>query len=294
MPKNIITAYVIPAVFVVIWSTGWSVVLFVLANADPLTFLSLRFVIAGTLIALLAFFSRVIWPRDGKTVFHAIFSGVFLHGLYLSGVWYAIGHGVPTGISAIISALQPLMTAASAPFVVGERLSRMRVVGLLLGFAGIVIALIPQLQTIDVGHLWAVVGPILINVAAMASLTGGTIYQKKALVSGDLRAIVALQYLGAFLITLPLAYLLEPMHIHWNAESMIAMAWNVLAISLGGIGLLMYLIRRGEVSRAATLIYLVPPTAAVEIWLVNGIVMTPIQLLGMAVTVFGVAIASRT
>jgi drug/metabolite transporter (DMT)-like permease len=170
----------------------------------------------------------------------------------------------------------------------------MRVAGLLLGFAGIVIALIPQLETIEVNHLWIVLGPILINVIAMASLTGGTIYQKRALKTGDLRAIVALQYLGAFIVTLPLAYLLEAMHVHWNLESAIAMAWNVLAISLGGIGLLMFLIRRGEVSRAATLVYLVPPTAAVEIWLVNGIVMTPIQMVGMAITVVGVAITSRS
>jgi drug/metabolite transporter (DMT)-like permease len=293
MFRNLLVVIVIPALFVLIWSTGWAVILFVLPHADPMTFLSLRFAITFVVIALFAWFGGATFPTDHGFIARAIGSGVFLHGLYLCGVWWAIAHGVPAGISALISALQPLMTAVAAPYLLGERLSPIRIAGVVLGFAGIVIALTPQLQTIDAGNLLAVVLPILANVAGMAALTGGTFYQKRALAAGDLRIIVALQYVGAFAITLPLAYLFEPMHITWTLESSLAMVWNVLGISVGGIALLLFLIRRGEVSRAATLIYLVPPTAAVEIWLVRGTVMTSVQLIGMAVTVAGVALASR-
>jgi drug/metabolite transporter (DMT)-like permease len=293
MPNNLITVVVVPATFVLIWSTGWAVVLFVLPNADPMTFLSVRFALAVAVVAVIAWLGGAPMPRDRGFVGRAMLSGVFMHGLYLCGVWWAIANGVPTGISALISALQPLMTAVAAPYLLGESLSRVRIAGVALGFAGIVVALTPQLATIDAGNIGRVIGPILVNVLAMASLTGGTFYQKRALSGGDLRVIAGLQYVGAFLVTLPLAYLFEPMRIHWTWDSSLAMAWNVFGISIGGIALLLFLIRRGEVSRAATLIYLVPPTAAVEIWLVKGIVMTPLQLLGMAVTVAGVALASR-
>jgi drug/metabolite transporter (DMT)-like permease len=293
MFKSLLVAIVIPALFVLIWSTGWAVVLFVLPQSDPLTFLATRFGLTFLIICLFAWLGGAPFPRDRDFITRAIISGVFLHGLYLCGVWWAIDHGLQPGLSALISALQPLMTAIAAPFLLHERISPIRICGVVLGFAGIVIALSPQLRTIDAGNLVAVIGPIVANVLGMVSLTGGTFYQKRALAGGDLRVIVALQYVGAFIVTLPLAFLLEPMHISWTLESGLAMAWNIFGISIGGIALLLFLIRRGEVSRAATLVYLVPPTAAVEIWLVRGIVMSPIQLIGMAVTVAGVALASR-
>jgi len=293
MFKNLLVVVIVPALFVLIWSTGWAVVLFVLPQSDPMTFLSVRFALSFGLIAGFAWIGGAEMPGDRGFIGRAVLSGIFLHGLYLCGVWWAIDHGVPTGISALISAMQPLMTAIAAPYLLGERLSGIRICGVILGFVGIVVALTPQLRTIDAHNLLLVVLPILANVAAMASLTGGTFYQKRALSGGDLRVIVALQYAGAFIVTLPLAYLFESMHIDWTIESALAMAWNILAICVAGIALLLFLIRRGEVSRAATLIYLVPPTAAVEIWLIKGIVMTPIQLTGMAITVAGVALASR-
>jgi drug/metabolite transporter (DMT)-like permease len=293
MSKNALVLALIPAVFVLIWSTGWAVVLFVMPYADPLTFLSVRFAITIVVITLVAWIGGAPMPRDPGFVVRAMISGVFMHGLYLSCLWWAIWHGVPTGISALISALQPLMTAIAAPYLLGEHLSRVRFAGVLLGLVGIIIALIPQLSTIDLSNLVAVAGPILVNIAGMAFITGGSFYQKRALSGGDLRVIAALQYVGAFAITLALAVAFEPMHLNWTLETGLAMAWNVFGLSIGGIALLLFLIRRGEVSRAATLIYLVPPTAAVEIWLVKGLVMSPIQLAGMAVTVAGVALASR-
>ncbi len=294
MLKKLLITVVVPVVFVLIWSTGWTVVLFVLPRADPLTFLSLRFVLAGVVIWAFAWAGGAPFPRDLRFVARAVGSGVFLHGLYLCGVWWAVANGVPAGLSALIAALQPLMTAVAAPYLIGERMSRIRIAGVIMGFVGILIALEPKLASIDPGNLWLVLGPIVVNILAMMSLTGGTFYQKGALQGGDLRIIVGLQYIGAFLVTLPLAYALEPMHIQWTIETVLAMSWNVLGLSVGGIALLLFLIRRGEVSRAATLIYLVPPTAAIQVWLVTGTVMTPIQLAGMAVTVAGVALASQS
>ncbi|MDR3497243.1 MAG: DMT family transporter [Ancalomicrobiaceae bacterium] len=293
MFESLATTYGIPSLFVLIWSTGWVVVLFVTPHADPLTFLVVRFVLAGGLMALIAWRFGAHLPKNPRYILHAIGSGLFLHGFYLAGIWWALGQGVPTGLSALIAALQPLMTAAVAPFLLNERLSGARILGIVLGFAGLVVALSPKLAGLDPAHLWTSLGPILVNVVAMVSVTGGTFYQKAALHGGDLRVTASLQYLGALIVALPLAFVLEPMRLTWTLETALAMAWSVLGLSIGAISLLLMLIRRGDVSRAATLIYLVPPTAALQAWLVKGIVMTPIELAGMAITIAGVALASR-
>ena len=293
MSKNSLVLTLIPAIFVVIWSTGWVVVLFVMPHADPLTFLSVRFSCAFVVVGLFALLSGAPIPRDIQFIWRAILSGVFIHGLYLSCVWWAIWQGVPSGISAIVSALQPLMTAVAAPYLLGERLSPIRICGIVLGFIGIVVALLPQLLSLTPGNVVGVAGPIVVNVLGMAALTGGTFYQKRALPTGDLRVIAALQFVGACLVTVPMALMIEPMHIEWSLEPLLALLWNIFGISVGGIALLLFLIRRGEVSRAATLIYMVPATAAVEIFIMKGILLTPIQLTGMIITVTGVALASR-
>ncbi|MDR3373042.1 MAG: DMT family transporter [Ancalomicrobiaceae bacterium] len=293
MFESLASSVGVPALFVLIWSTGWVVVLYVTPHADPLTFLVVRFVLAGGLMALIAWRFGAHLPRNPRYIAHAIGSGLFLHGFYLAGIWWALGQGVPAGLSALIAALQPLMTAVAAPFLLDERLSGPRIFGIAIGFAGLVVALSPKLVGLDPGHLWATLGPILVNIVAMMSVTGGTFYQKAALHGGDLRVTAALQYLGALIVVLPLAYFLEPMRLTWTLETSLAMAWSVLGLSIGAISLLLLLIRRGDVSRAATLIYLVPPTAALQAWLAKGVVMTPIQLAGMAITIFGVALASR-
>ncbi|MEP4431093.1 MAG: DMT family transporter, partial [Hyphomicrobiales bacterium] len=132
-----------------------------------------------------------------------------------------------------------------------------------------------------------------INFVAMLSVTLGTIYQKRYLQSGDLRAITTLQYLGAFLATLPMALFLENFEFIWSPQFFGAMAWSVFGLSFGAIGLLVILIREGEVSRAATLIYLIPPTIAVQAFFLFGERLSLIELSGMALTVFGVYLVSK-
>ena len=135
--------------------------------------------------------------------------------------------------------------------------------------------------------------PLAINVIAMISVTFGTFYQKKFIQTGDLRTVTTLQYAGALAVTLPLAFLMEPMRIEWNTIMVLNLGWSVLALSIGAIGLLLLLIRRGAVSRAATLIYLVPPAVALEAFVLFGETMVPVQIVGMVITALGVALAVR-
>ncbi|MEA2861028.1 MAG: hypothetical protein QOC72_3067, partial [Methylobacteriaceae bacterium] len=260
---------------------------------DPLTFLSARYACAGAVLLVYAVLAGARWPATSADWVHAAFSGVLLHAIYLGGVWIAIAHGVPASISALLAALQPILTAALAPLLLRERIGAKQWLGIVLGFAGIIVVLSPKLASVAPGQLGAVTIPLAINAIAMIAVTAGTFYQKRYIHSGDLRTVTILQYAGALAVTLPIAWLIEPMRLEVNATTILIMLWSVLAISIGAIALLLLLIRRGEVSRAAQLIYLVPPTAAVQAWLLFGEQLSPPQLAGMALTVIGVALASR-
>jgi drug/metabolite transporter (DMT)-like permease len=281
-----------PVLFVLLWSSGWIVAGYSARYSDALTFLSLRYACAGLAIAAIAFAAGARWPR-GRAIVDCAVAGILLHALYLGGVWWAVRHGLPAGISGLIAGLQPILTALFSPLLVGERISPLRWAGIAFGFLGIALVLEPKLTGVGSDALDAVLVPVLVNIAGMFAVTLGSFWQKKRIVEGDLRTVTAVQYAAAFLFTLPFAYLLEPMRIEWNLTMALVLAWSVLALSLGGIGLYLVLIRRGQVSRTATFLYLVPPAVAIEAWLLFGETLTPIQLVGMAVAVVGVVLASR-
>ncbi|MCA1444843.1 DMT family transporter [Ensifer sp. IC4062] len=282
-----------PAIFVLLWSTGWVVAKYAAFFADPLTFLVLRYALAILLFIGFCAVTGARWPRSWTTIGHAVVSGMFLHGLYLGAVWWAIGQGVPAAISGIIAGLQPLMTAAVAPFLINENLTRLQQTGLVLGFFGIALAVLPKMVAIDTAATPIQLLPVVVNVLGMAAVTYGTLYQKRHLQNGDIRAIATLQYAGALIVTIPLALALEDLHVTWNLQLIGALAWSVLGLSMGAIALLLYLIRRGQVSRAASLIYLVPPLAAVQAAVFFGEALTLPMVAGTIIAVTGVYLTNR-
>ena len=282
-----------PIIFVFLWSTGWIIARYSADYADPLTFLVVRYLCAGLVLFAYALLAGATWPKSATEWGHALASGVLLHALYLGGVWWAIRQGLPASVSALIAALQPILTALFAPWLVGERVRPLQWLGVTLGFLGILLVLSPKLAGVAPGALGTVLAPIAVNVVAMLSITLGSFYQKRHIHSGDLRTVTVLQYAGAIAATLPAAYLIEPMRIEWNGVMIAVLAWSVLAVSIGAIAMLLLLIRRGEVSRSAQLIYLVPPTAAMQAFALFGETLGPAQLVGMAAAVAGVALASR-
>ncbi len=282
-----------PLVFTFLWSTGWVVAGYSARYADALTFLFVRFTLAALLLAGLALASGAPWPRGRRAVIDIAITGMLLHGLYLAGVWWAVRHGLPAGISGLIAGLQPILTALFAPVILGERISGVRWLGIACGFLGIALVLEPQLANVPPAALLGVLLPMLINVAGMFAVTLGSFYQKARVISGDLRTMTAIQYVAAALVVLPLALAFEPMRIEWNLTMALVLAWSVIVLSIGGIWLYLLMIRKGEVSRIVTFLYLVPALVAVEAWLLFGEKLTPLQVAGMAVTVLGVALASR-
>jgi drug/metabolite transporter (DMT)-like permease len=287
MPR--VTALV-PALFVFLWSTGWIGAKYAAPHADPLWFLTIRFACAGAAIALFALAVRAHWPKDGRAWMHAIVSGVLLHGVYLGGVWWAVKHGLSAGISGLLAALQPLLTAFLAPYLVGEAVTRRQWLGVAVGFAGVLLVLSPKLGAPSAETAWAA---LLVNVVGMLAVTAGSFYQKRFVPSGDLRTVTAVQYVGALLVVTPAALLTEALRFDHALELYLVLLWSVLVLSVFTIALMLTMIRRGEVTRVSALIYLVPATVAAQAWVLFGETLTLVQLLGMAATAVGVHLATE-
>ncbi|WP_202899058.1 DMT family transporter [Ahrensia sp. 13_GOM-1096m] len=289
MANGIKLETVAPALFVLLWSTGWIVAKYANDYAGPLTFLTWRFAIAALAFAIIAVIMSAKWPTTRAGWLHAFISGLFLHAIYLGGVWWAIKQGVPASISGLLAALQPLMTAMIAFWIIKERLTVRQRMGIAVGLIGLLIAIGPRLLSLDTDALLTASLPLIINVIAMASVTFGTIYQKRFLQEGDLIPVATLQYVGAFIFIAPAAMILEPSLVFdLNIHSILAMIWSVFGLSLGAILLLLYLIRRGQVSRAASLIYLVPPAVGIEAWILFGETPTIPFIIGTFIVVAGV------
>ncbi|HEX2940900.1 MAG TPA: DMT family transporter [Rhodopila sp.] len=278
----------IPALFVVLWSTGFLGARMGLPHAGPLTFLTLRYILAATLLLLAALVTRAPWPRRMADVGHYAVTGLMVHATYLGGVFVGISLGLQAGVSALIVGLQPLLTAALARVFLGERVAPRQWAGLSLGLIGVALVLARKL-----GQGSGDVMGVLACVAALFGITIGTLYQKRYCGGMDLRTGSIIQFTAAGLLTAPLALWFEGWRVAWTGEFVFALLWLVVVLSLGAVSLLYVLIRRGAASQVASLFFLVPPCTALIAWMLFGERLGPLALVGMALTAIGVALASR-
>jgi drug/metabolite transporter (DMT)-like permease len=286
-PAALLQQIGVPALFVVLWSTGFIGAKLGLPYAAPLTFLALRFWLAAGLLVLLALATRAPWPRKAEMRHYAV-AGLLVHALYLGGVFVGISLGVEAGVSAMIVSVQPLLVAAFAGLALGERVTPRQWTGLALGLLGVVLILARKL-----GHGLGDALGVLACIAALLGMTAGTLYQKRHCAGMDLRTGNVVQFAASGLATGLLALLFEDNRIVWSGEFVFALLWLVLVLSLGAISLLYVLIRRGAASRVSGLFFLVPPCTALIAWPLFGETLGPMALLGMALTVAGVAMATR-
>ncbi len=282
-------AFLAPATFVLLWSTGFITARLVAPHVDPLTFLAARYLFALAALTVIAAIARAPWPR-GADLRNAAVAGVLLHGIYLGGVFWAIAHGLPAGIMGLFSGLQPLLTALVAAPILGERIGARQWTGILAGLGGIALVLAPKVSTASGG---IPVEAILAGLGAVLAITSGTIWQKRTGATGDLRTATAVQYAAALVPTAIVAAATEDLRFDVTAESVAGLAWAVLGLSVGAILLLLGLIRRGALSRVTALLYLVPAVTALMAWVLFGETLTMVQIAGMALASIGVALAAK-
>lgn len=279
---------VFPAVFVILWSSGFIGAKLGLPYAEPATFLLLRFVVVLAILLPLCWFSRARWPAP-KGAVHLATAGVLMQAGYLGGVFASIAHGMPAGVSALVTGLQPIGTALLGGWLLRERVSPKQWVGLTLGLAGVVAVVADR---IVVAQLSA--PAVLLSVLALASITLGTVWQKRHGAGVDLRTGAAIQFLAAAAVMAPFAFFFETLEVRWTGEFVFALAWLVLVLSLGAIFLLLYLIRHGAASRVASLFYLVPPATALMAWALFGETYSLAAAAGMGLAMLAVWLVTKS
>ena len=271
-----------PAVFVVIWSTGFVVARFGMPWAPPMSFLAWRYGLSIVCFLLWIRWARAVWPKDRQQWLHLALSGMLMHAGYLGGVWAAVKAGMGAGLTSLIVGLQPVLTALWVS-AMGGRVSVRQWMGLGLGFAGLLLVVSHKLGLGGEVTGWS----LACIVTALLSITTGTLYQKRFVAPCDVRTANTIQLCGALLVTLPLA-LLESEPVVPNAQMLAAMAWSVLALTLGGSSLLYLLIQRGAATSVTSLLYLVPPMTAAMAWVLFGEAITVFTVAGTAMTAIGV------
>ncbi|MGZ5847957.1 MAG: DMT family transporter [Ramlibacter sp.] len=281
-----------PAVFVLIWSTGFIVARYGMPHAPPMKFLAMRYLLSAVCFLLWAAAARAAWPRDRVQLAHLAITGVFMHAGYLGGVWAAVKAGMGAGLAALLVGLQPVLTAiwvASR----GGTVARRQWAGLALGLGGLLLVV---WQKLGFGEVHP--HNLLFALVALLSITAGTLYQKRFVAPCDVRTANLVQLVAALVVTAPLAAL-ETEAVRWtgpqgwNVELVGALAWSVLGLTLGGSSLLYLLIQRGAATTVTSLMYLVPPTTALMAWLLFGEPITPLIVAGVALTAAGVSLVVR-
>ena len=282
-----------PAVFVLIWSTGFVVAKYGLPYAPPLTFLSIRYALSWLCFLVWIALARVSWPRGRQQWLHLAVSGVLIHAGYLGGVWVAIKLGMGSGLAALMVGLQPVLTALWVSSMAlntgsGEKVTQRQWLGLALGLGGLVLVVSRKFgSTQEVTALTLAAITI-----ALLSITAGTLYQKQFVQPADVRGANAVQIAAAFAVTLPLA-LFETEAVTWTPQFMGALAWSVLVLTMGGSSLLYMLIQRGAATAVTSLLYLVPPCTALMAWLLFAEPITVVTVIGTAITALGVSLVVR-
>ncbi len=276
-----------PALFVLLWSTGFIGARFGLPYIEPLTFLAVRMIFVVAILVIIALAARVRRPTAAE-VGHSLMAGAMVHGLYLGGVFAAISHGVPAGISALIPGLQPILTSTLANRFMGEPVSRTQWFGLALGLGGVVMVL----HNREMVAASSAIGWIA-TVVSLIGITLGTLYQKRFCGKIDWRTGNLVQYIGAGTLFWLGAFGFETRVIHWSGELIFAMSWLVLVLSLGAVGLMYWLIRRSAATGFASLFYLVPAVTALLAYFLFGERLDALSISGMIVCALGVLLVNR-
>jgi drug/metabolite transporter (DMT)-like permease len=277
-----------PALFVLLWSTGFVGAKYGLPYADPFIFLSVRILIAAILLFALARILNMPVGIGRQAVARSGLIGFFLHACYLGGVFYAIAQGLPAGVAAVVTSLQPVLVSVFAVKVLGEQLRRSQIVGLATGLVGVVLVLGPSINA-------QIPTPALIAILiALMGSTTATLLQKKLGSDIPLISGTAYQYLFSGCVLGLIALATQETSITWSLRFTAAFIWLIVILSVGAILLLLWLLNTGSAAKVSSLFYLVPPATAIEAFFLFGEKVNTQGFLGIGITALGVWLVMRS
>lgn len=276
-----------PGVFLVMWSTGYVAAKFGLGYIEPMTFLALRFACVVVIMVGLFVILRPPLPQTPSQWIHLAIVGFLLQAMYFGMFYMSFTAGLSVGTLALILAMQPILTGLIAPRWAGETVSWRQWVGLVLGLAGAVVVITARSEIAappPIGFVFAIL--------ALIGITGGSLWEKRFGVSHHPVTANLVGFTAGLLGVLPFMVAFESMQVTWTWQLIASLIYLIIANSLIAIGLLLAMIRAGEVSKVSAIFFLVPPMAAAVAWIVLGEVMPPIAWLGMVIAGLGVFVAT--
>ncbi len=257
---------VVQALFVFSWSTGFVTARYATKDNGPLTFLAIRLLTAGAILAAIAWARQMPWPvrRTWRTI---ATTGVLLNTMYLGSVWVAVHEGMTSNLSASISGIHPIITAVAAAVVLGESLRRRQMVGVGVGFVGVALVLTDRLRDQRI-----VVPPIslVLMVVAISGICIGTLVQRARNTSMPLLTGSALQFLVSGSLLAVAAVVFEHRAIHVNTRFVGAMFWAVGVLSVTATMAMNWLISNNAAATVSSLFFVTPALSVVESWLIFG------------------------
>jgi drug/metabolite transporter (DMT)-like permease len=278
------------AVLVLAWSSSFSVVKVGLDYAPPVLFAGGRTLLSGVIMSAVA----LVWGgspnlrRDWRVF---AFLGVFNVVLFIGAQSFAVLY-LPSGTAAVLIYLQPILVGVLAWTVLGEPLTATKIVGLLLGFAGIVA--VSSGGLLDAAGEVTLVG-VVSGVASALAWAIGTVGFKKYEARISTLWAVALPFLAGGAALTVLGLFLEPLSgISWSGPLVSSVLYSAF-IGTGLAWLLFFgLVRAGEASRVASFIFVVPLAAVVIGAIVLDEALGLPLLAGAALIVSGIYLVNRT
>jgi len=280
---------VAPWFFIIIWSSGFVVARYAFKDADALYFLAIRLLLATAILFSITVVLKQPIRLSRRDLLSSLAIGIALHGLYLAGVWYAIELGAPSGLSSVITSMQPIVVSLLAVRLLSEPLTRRQLVGLLCGLSGVVLVVLPKLSKSG-GFTPETLAFLFI---ALAGSTIATLLQKKIGHSIPLLIGTTYQFAIAGFGLLAISLIRGKTRFVITHTSIWAMAWAVLVTSIAAVLLLLWLLNRGSAAKVSSLLYLVPPMAVLQAFILFHEKVSTEELLGIALTAAGVALVIR-
>ncbi|HSJ41650.1 MAG TPA: DMT family transporter [Xanthobacteraceae bacterium] len=276
------------AVFLMLWSSAFSVAKLAIADCPPLLLLAARFLIAGVLMFGIAAVSRVRWTLGRRDILLFALLGIANQAIYL-GVGYVALRDISAGLSVLIFSANPIVTAVFAALVLGERMTWAKAIGLVLGIAGVAFIVQSRLS-IGSDHLRG----ILLTVVSLLSFVGGTILFKRYAPKDGLWIGNGVQSLAAGIALLPFSLATESIgDIVPTWRLLACFAFLVLLVSVFAYLLWFKILTVSGATAASSYYFLLPPLGMLFGWLLLGEHVALSDLIGIIPVVLGIYLVTR-
>jgi drug/metabolite transporter (DMT)-like permease len=271
----------LPALFVLVWSSGYIAGSIVTRVIPALTVTLWRFALAALVLGVIAWRRREVWPRTKGQIGAASATGALLFATQFAGFYLSLGLHMPAATTALIACSAPLIVAVVSAVLGWERLSTRQWLGVLLGVLGVFVTLSDRLgrppSAAALG--WSLLG--------LSGLVAGTIMQGRLRSGAGPAALAAVELSAAALILAVLAPLAGSLRMPLTWFAMLSFGWVAIVAGVGAPLLLFALIRQRGATQASSLLFVVPAITALAARPILGAAVGPTALFGFALAALG-------